>query len=110
MNHLLAAASSIFRFIAEQLPWFLDRRMIWGAVLGWLICSGYSLIRNAANHHGPGVVYIGEFAEIEKNVSESEYKTHNYVGGSMMIGLGVIDIGQDMSVPQIVVSIRIGAL
>ncbi len=69
--------------------WLLNSFMLCGAVLGWLIVSSAMQLLTTAGHKGPGVVHFVD-SESSEEVSESQYKLHNYITGSMMLSIGLV--------------------
>lgn len=72
----------------KNLRWLLHPQMVWGAVLCLVILAGWTEIRDAARHRGPGYVSYEQPDRTEK-VSEDQYKRHHYGMGSMFIFLGL---------------------
>ena len=67
--------------------------MLLGAGLGWLIATSALHIRDTTRHKGPGVVEYGDgerSPERSEEVSENQYKRHNYVMAGMMLWLGLL--------------------
>lgn len=66
--------------------WIFNPLMIWGAVLSFFIVGGYLQIERGWRHQGPGVAC----SEIgDHKVSEEQFKRNAYVGGVLMLGLGL---------------------
>ena len=65
-----------------------------GMLLCWVLCGcffigGLGVIKDAWNHHGPGEVLYGPEGGYSAKAPEAKYKRYEYVGGGLLIAVGV---------------------
>lgn len=71
------------------MKWFFNIPMICGFGLAFLFLLGFSMLFDAMNHRGSGVVSYGRDGEKSMRVSEAEYKRDGYADGGLIILSGL---------------------